>query len=129
MTGMSRYYVSRALVSAACSGLLALTGSPWWIAAGVGVIAFAFFLWAPHSGRYAVHPEFGVTALQRDERTQAINDHAARNAFVVTMLAGAATAIYFGTVAHSSIPVMVLDRILALGAVSYFLSDLWLRRP
>ena len=84
---MKVYYLSRALLSLAFGAFFALTGSSWWVALLAGGIAFAFFLWAPRSGRYAVHPELGVTALRRDERTQSINDQAARNAFVVSMLA------------------------------------------
>lgn len=128
MTGMSRYYLSRALLSFAFGGIFALTGSPWWMAALAGVVALAFFLWAPHSGRYAVHPELGITALRRDERAQAINDKAARSAFVVAMLIVAAMAIYFGTIARTDVPVAMLRLSLALAALTYFLSDFWLRR-
>lgn len=94
----------------------------------MGVIVFALFLWAPRSGRYAVHPELGITALRRDERTQAINDKAARNAFIVTMLGGAGVAIYFGSIAPANVPVIILDFVLALGVLTYFVSDFWLRR-
>jgi len=128
MTGMSRYYISRALISIALGALLALTGSRWWMAGLVGVIAFAYFLWAPHSGRYAVHPELGVTALRRDERTQTINDKAARNAFVATILTVAGIAVYFGTIAPANVPVAILNLALVLGILTYFVSDFWLRR-
>ncbi len=94
----------------------------------VGVVAFGWFLIAPHIGRYAVHPEYGVTALRRDERAQAINDRAARNAFVVCMLAAAAVAIYYEAFAAASVPVDVLKWLLVLGAVAYYASDFWLRR-
>jgi hypothetical protein len=57
MTGMSRYYISRILVSVAFGGLFALTGSPWWMAVLTSIVLIALFLYAPHSGRYAVHPE------------------------------------------------------------------------
>jgi uncharacterized membrane protein len=128
MTGMSRYYISRALISIALGALLALTGSQWWMAGLVGVIVFAYFLWAPHSGRYAVHPELGVTALRRDERTQTINDKAARNAFVATILTVAGIAVYFGTIAPANVPVAILNLALVLGILTYFVSDFWLRR-
>jgi hypothetical protein len=128
MTSLYRYYLSRALISLAIGIVFALTGSPWWMAALAGVITFGFFLWAPRSGRYAVHPELGITALRRDERTQAINDQAARNAFIVTMLVVAAIAIYFGSIVRTDIPVGILDFSLALAALTYFLSDFWLRR-
>ena len=128
MSGMSAYYISRAVISAASGVLLALTGLQWWMATLMGVIVFGLFLWAPRSGRYAVHPEFGVTALRRDERTQAINGKAARNAFIVTMLAIAGIAIYFGSIAPASVPVAMLQSMLILGALTYFVSDFFLRR-
>jgi nitrogen fixation-related uncharacterized protein len=128
MSGMSVYYISRAVISAALGVLLALTGLQWWMAVLMGVIVFGFFLWAPRSGRYAVHPEFGVTALRRDERTQTINDKAARNAFIVTMLAIAGIAIYFGSIVPASVPVTMLQYMLILGALTYFVSDFVLRR-
>jgi hypothetical protein len=128
MTGMTRYYVSRAVIALAMGLLFALTGSPWWLAALIGGLVLAFFLWAPLSGRYVVQPENGITALRRDERTQGINDKAARNAFVVSMLALAGISIYFGAVAPALVPVALLNLVLALGALTYFASDVWLRR-
>ena len=116
MTGMSQYYISRAFISLAFGGIFALAGSPWWMAVLMGVMIFAFFLWAPRSRRYADHPEHGVTALRRDERTQAINDKAARNGFIVVALAVAANAIYFGSVAGTDVPV------LALNVIRYFVT-------
>ena len=128
MTGMSRYYVSRVVISIAFGGLFALTGSPWWMAILVSAVLIALFLYAPHSGRYAVRPELGVMALQRDERTQTVTDRAARNAFVVTMLVIAAIALYFGPISPAGVPVVALKLTLVLGALTYFLSDFWLRR-
>jgi hypothetical protein len=128
MSGMSRYYISRALISGALGVFLALTGSQWWLAGLAGLIVFAYFLWAPRSGRYAVRPERGVTALRRDERTQAINDRAARNAFVATILTLAGIAVYFGTIAPADVPVAILDLALVFGMLTYFASDFWLRR-
>ena len=128
MTGMSAYYTSRAVISAAFGILLAFTGLEWWMATLIGVVVFGFFLWAPRSGRYAVYPELGVTALRRDERTQTINDKAARHAFVVTMLAIAGIVIYFGGSAPAVVSVRVLEYTLILGALTYFVSDFFLRR-
>ena len=128
MRGLSRYYMSRTVISAALGGLFALTGASWWMALLATVTACAFFLWAPRSGRYAVHPKFGVTALRRDERTQALSDKAARNAFVVAVLALAAIAITFGRIVQTGVPIAFLNGTIALAALTYFLSDLWLRR-
>jgi len=128
MTGMSRYYISRVLFSAAFGGLFALTGSPWWMAVLVSVVLIALFLYAPLSGRYAVHPELGVAALRRDERTQTITDRAARNAFVVTALVIAGITVYYGAISSASVPVVALQLTLAVAALTYFVSDLWLRR-
>ena len=128
MSGMSAYYISRAVISAALGVLLTLSGLEWWMAALLGVIVFAFFVYAPRSGRYSVHPELGVTALRRDERTQGINDKAARNAFVVTMLAIAGMTIYFGAMAAVNVPIAALKWTLVLGVLVYFVSDFVLRR-
>lgn len=128
MKGLQRYYVSRALVSAVFGVVFWLSGATWWVAILMGCGVFALFLWAPHSGRYAVHPELGVTAMRRDEHTQAINDKAARNAFVVTMLVTGGVAIYFGSVTPAVVPLSILEALLVIGALTYFISDFWLRR-
>ena len=128
MTGMTWYYVSRAAISIAVGGLFVLAGAPWWMAAGVGVVALAFFMWAPRSGRYAVRHEDGVTALRRDERTQAITNRAARNGFALTMLSLAGLILYFELVAYSDVPVSALALVLLIGTVTHFASDLWFRR-
>ena len=128
MMGLSRYYVSRALVSVAFGVLFALSSSVWWLAVPSALIIFGFFLWAPQSGRYAVQPERGATAMQRDERTQMISGKAARNAFVVTILAIAAIALYFGTITQTAVPILALHFTLALATFTYFLSDFWMRR-
>ena len=128
MKRMSLYYVSRAIVSIAFGGLFYLSGSSLWMAILIGSVAFVWFLWAPHSGRYTVHPELGITALRRDEHTQQINDHAARNAFVVLGMAIAILSIYFGSVLQTDIPVRILNYVLILGAITYYASDFQLRK-
>jgi TRAP-type C4-dicarboxylate transport system permease large subunit len=127
MTGMKSYYVSRAIISVAFGALFA-AGSPWWTGILVGALAFAWFLLAPHIGRYSVHPEFGITALRRDERAQVINDKAARNAFVICMLVLGGMIIYFGTFAATSASIAVFKWLLILGVLIYYASDFWLRK-
>jgi predicted cobalt transporter CbtA len=127
MTGMKAYYVSRAIISMALGALFA-AGSSWWTGILVGILAFAWFLLAPHIGRYSVHPEFGVTALRRDERAQVINDKAARNAFVISMLALGGIIVYFGTLALTSVPIGVFKWLLILGVLIYYVSDFLLRK-
>ena len=128
MTGMRAYYASRALISIAFGALFVLTGSPWWMGVLMGALAFGFFLWAPRSGRYAVHPELGVTALRRDEQTQAINDKAARNGFVVMGLVLAGISIYISVINQADIPVALLNYTLILGVATYFITDLVMRQ-
>jgi hypothetical protein len=128
MTGMKSYYLSRAVVAVAFGALFVLTGSPWWTGVLTGILAYTWFLLAPHIGRYAVHPEFGVTALRRDERAQMINDKAARNAFVASMLALGGIIIYSGTLALTSVPIAVFKWLLILSVLIYYVSDFWLRR-
>jgi hypothetical protein len=69
-----------------------------------------------------------VTALQRDERAQTINNAAGRNAFIVSMLAAAGVIIYAGARSLSSVPVSLFQWLLALGVLIYYASDFWLRR-
>jgi hypothetical protein len=80
------------------------------------------------SGRYSVLPEFGITALRRDERTGVINDKAARNAFVASMLAVAVIAGYSTGVGVGLVSVRILVMILVFGLLVYYLSDFLLRR-
>ena len=128
MTGIKAYYISRALLSAGIGVLLVLEGFPWWAGAGACVLAFAWFLAAPRIGRYSVQPGHGVTALRRDERAVAINNAAARNAFVGCMLAVGGVIAYAGTATLQSVPVAVLQWLLILGIVIYYASDFWMRR-
>src|SRR5512143_889552 len=108
MTGMKAYYLSRAVISIGFGALFLLSGSSWWVAVLVAAVAFGWFLLAPHIGRYSVHPEFGVTALRRDERSQGINDRAARNAFVISMLVLGGLLVYFQWLAIEVTPLSVL---------------------
>lgn len=128
MKGMTLYYLSRAVVSIVFGGLFYFSGSSLWMALLIGSVAFAWFLWAPHSGRYTVNPELEITALRRDEHTQQINDQAARNAFIVLSMAIAILSSYFGSVLQTDIPTRVLNYALILGALTYFVSDFQLRR-
>ena len=125
---MLPYYVSRTIFSAAFGVLLYVTGSPLWSSVLMSGLILAFFLWAPHSGRYSVHPEFGITALRRDEFTQVINEKAARNAFIVSMLVIATIAIYSGSIGMINISLRFMKMVLIIGALTYFASDLWLRK-
>jgi hypothetical protein len=128
VNGMRSYYGSRLAIAAALGTLVALAGWPWWMGAAAGALAFAWFLAAPRIGRYVVRQEGGVTALRRDERSQRINDAAARNAFVISMLALGGVLLYAGARALESVRVGTLTWVLILGAVAYYASDFWLRR-
>ncbi len=128
MNDMRSYYVSRMVVGLGFGISFYLSGAVWWQAALVGGAAVAWFLWAPHSGRYRVAPELGVAALRRDERSQGINDRAARNAFVGVMLATGAMAVYAGAAAQTQVSARALNWLLILGAALYYASDFWLRR-
>jgi len=126
--GMTLYYVSRIIITAIFAALLYFTGMLLWQVLLVGGVILALFLWAPHSGRYAIHPEFGITALRRDERSQSINDQAARIAFIVSMLFSGGILVSLGLMGVTSIPIALVMLVPAVGALSYFISDLWFRR-
>jgi hypothetical protein len=122
------YYLSRTALSIAFGFLLFLTGSPLLNSIMIGGLLIVLFLYAPHSGRYSVHPEFVLTPLRRDEHTQAINDAAARNAFVVSMLVISAVVIYLGSFGAVNISISIIKVVVAIGALTYFISDVWLRK-
>jgi hypothetical protein len=125
---MKPYYLSRIVFSVAFGVLLFATGSTIWFALLISALLISFFIWAPYGGRYSVHPEFGITALRRDEGTQTINDKAARNAFIVSMLTVAAIIIWFGSFSTISISISIFKIVLLAGAIAYLISDLWLRK-
>jgi hypothetical protein len=126
---MTSYYASRILIALIFAALFYIAGAIWWVALLVGAAMMAWFLYAPHSGRYQVDPERGITALQRDERAQWINDKAARNAFVLIGLALGALNIYFGSISGLDAIPIEWTRWLLIGAVAvYLISDVVLRR-
>lgn len=128
MSGMTAYYVSRAVIAGLFAALFLLSGASWWQAALIAAAALAFFFWAPGSGRYRVTPEAGALALSRDERSQWINDRAGRTAFVVVMLAVGAAAVYAAARGIAQLPIESLGWLLILGIAAYYLGDVWLRR-
>jgi hypothetical protein len=127
MPNRSNYYISRTLISLVFGGLFIAAGLPWWSAVPMSVVLLAFFLWAPKSGRYVVHPKGGVAPLRHDEYGQTVRKQAAQNAFVVTMLAVGGIAIY-GLITQTNISITLLSLIIALGWLTYFVSDFWQRR-
>lgn len=122
---MKAYYTSRIIISLAFAVLQWATGAIWWEAALIAAVLIALFMWAPRSGRYAVYPELGVSALRRDEFTQAINDKAARNAFMAMALAVSGYLIIVGGV--TAVPIQFVKWLLFGGIGVYYLSDFWLR--
>jgi hypothetical protein len=60
--------------------------------------------------------------------TQAIADKAARNSFIVLMLAVASIAVYFGSIARTDVPIALVCLLAPLGMVVHFAADIWLRR-
>ncbi|NPV57732.1 MAG: hypothetical protein HPY76_13835 [Anaerolineae bacterium] len=122
------YYISRIIFSTAFGILLYVNGMVAWQAILFTVVLVLLFILSPLSGRYSVHPEFGIFALRRDERTQVINDRAARNAFVACMLAVAAAIVFFPGYITAHFGIVMLKWLLRAGVVVYCVSDIWLRR-
>lgn len=128
MNAMSTYYLSRAALCIGFATLLIISGAELWVGILAGLLTFGWFLLAPRIGRYVVRHEAGVAALHRDERAQAINNAAARNGFVVAMLAAGAVVVHAILRAQSTVPVDVLEWLMLLGIVVYSASDIWMRR-
>ncbi|MEW6717782.1 MAG: hypothetical protein AB1345_09790 [Chloroflexota bacterium] len=128
MSKLTGYYFSRFVISIVLGGLFLLTGAAWWQALIAVLGSFAWFLWAPHSGRYVVRTEKGATALHRDERTQRITNQAGRNAWVIVTVLGGGLASYYGFLAIADMPVSLLGLLLLSGVITFFASDYILRR-
>ncbi len=125
---MRAYYVSRLGIAAILGCVLGLGGLQWWLSAAGAALVLLFFLIAPKSGRYVVRSQGGVAPLRRDERTQAIADKAARNAFIITMLALGGLVVAYGSFVRQPIPSGALGGVLALAFCTYAVSEVLLRR-
>lgn len=128
MNTLRSYYLSRTLLAALLGLALYLSGSPLWAALLAALATAAWFVYAPHSGRYTVDPSRRVTPLGRDERGQIINDKAARNAFVVLALLIAGLTFYAGLAGATSVPAQWLSWALLIAVAAYGISDAALRR-
>jgi hypothetical protein len=122
------YYISRAGISILITGLMIFTGSHFWLSFLSGALILIMFIIAPLSRRYSVHPEFGITALRRDDFTSAVNEKSARNGFVavtilITGAAGFSAALGGGLVTAQALKLMLLT-----GLLVYYISDFFYRR-
>lgn len=122
------YYLSRGLIAVGFGLMLILFGAPWFVGLGVFALAMSWFLWAPRSGLYVVRPEGGIAALSRDERLASLNNQAARNGFVVAVLARAVCLTYFRVWGGDTVPTAVVASILVLTVLVYTVSQFVLRR-
>lgn len=127
MQSMKGYYISRAFIALLLGVLFGLLNS-WWMGLLVGGMTMLWFILAPRTGRYTVEPQNGATALARDERAEVINAYAGRNAFVVMMLLGMVLLLLQGYTALEFSIAVALSLLLLGGVVTYYLSDLFLRR-
>lgn len=122
------YYLSRGLIATGFGVMLIFLGAPWLIGLGVFALAMAWFLWAPRSGLYVVRPQGGIAALSRDERLASMNNKAARNGFVVAVMALAVCLTYFRVWGGDTVPTAIVASILVLTVLVYAISGFVLRR-
>lgn len=122
------YVVSRAALAAILGVALYLGGLPWWCGIAAGALALVFFVVVPRSGRYVAKTQDNLAPLRRDERSRAIRDKAARNAFVPTILSLAGLTIAYGRILNAAVPVAATGGVLGLAVAVYAVSDLYLRR-
>jgi hypothetical protein len=128
MPGMSRYYLTRALIALLLGVAVGLSMTNWWLGGLAGLATFAAFLWIPRSGRYVVQDQASAAPMRADEMSRAIRDRAARNSFVAVSLYLSALVIHFGLVAQADVPVELLNLALSLALAVYVASDWLLRR-
>lgn len=128
MRNLLPYYVSRLILATLFGVLFAWAGQPWWLAALLAIAMAAFFVWAPHSGRYVVQPGGGIAPLRRDEQGEAIVRHSARNAFVACVLTLGAVGAYAALAGSALLDAGLLLLPLGAAALAYVATDLWLRR-
>ncbi len=120
------FVAARLLAAALLGGLAALAGASWYVAGALAGVAAVALLVARRQGRYLAGQRGAV--LQRDERGRMIADRAARNGFVVLVLAVGAISIVAHALGRASIPLGLLEGALAAGALAWLASDAWQRR-
>lgn len=129
MKSLRNYYISRAIVSILFGFLFLALGADWWMGLLAGLLALVGFAWAPHSGRYSKQiQESGQVKLVHDEFTRSITDKAARNAFVISMIALASLSLYFWRTGWEAIPLGYFHAVLWIGLLGFAISDIVLRR-
>ena len=129
MKTMRNYYISRTIVALAFGALFILIGADWWVGLVAGLIALLGFLWAPRSGRYVRQVQAnGQLRLTHDENTRTIADKAARNGFVVSLITLAGLILYFWRNGAEAIPLSYAQIPLLLGILTFWLSDVLIRR-
>ena len=120
------FVATRTLVAAALGALAVLVGASWYAAGVLAGVALVALLVARRSGRYLSTDNGSV--LRRDERGREIADRAARNGFVVLVLAVGAISAVSHALGRASVPVGAVEGALAAGALAWLASDLWQRR-
>ncbi len=124
-----KYVLTRLPIVVALALLAALAGGSVWLVGAVAGAAGAAIALVPGGGRYGVRSGPRGVALERDERGRLIADRAARNGFVVVVVALGAASIVLHASGRSVVPGYLLDLILAAGVLTWMGSDLLQRRP
>ncbi len=122
----ARYVATRLFVAVVLAVLAGLVSGSAYLAGMFGGLIFVVLLVARRSGRYLSTANGAI--LRRDERGREIADRAARNGFVVLVLATGGLAMVFHALGRTAVPVGLLEGALALGALAWLASDLWQRR-
>jgi len=120
------FVATRLLAAIVVGGLAVLVGASWYAAGALAGLAAVALLVASRQGRHLSTANGAV--LRRDERGRMIADRAARNGFVVLLLAVAAITVAAHALGRTSVSVGLVDAALAAGALAWLASDLWQRR-
>lgn len=128
MGSLRNYYFSRMFIGIVFGMLFIFFGAPWWAGLLAGLITLLGFAWAYHSGRYVKQIRAdGQMKLVHDENTRAIANKAARNGFVMSVLALAFINLYFWKSGSDTLPIGYLQAILAISLLTFAISDIILR--
>ncbi len=116
---MTKYYVSRSVLSIGFAGLFLLAGVPWWTTVIITAFSLIFFAWVPRSGRYVLQTGSNFTPFRSDEMSLHIRARSAGLSLTVTLTVLGSVVLHYSFLADSDVPTSVLSLVIALSTITY----------